>query len=75
MRQYVECRYREGDARTYCYHNDGEPVAAGDQVKVPAARGADGWMRVTVAEVHDRAPRFATKAILGQIEPEAGDGA
>lgn len=69
-RQFVAVKFRKGETRTYTYHNDGEPVAPGDQVKV-AARSGDGWSRVFVDSVSLIPPRFTTKAIIGRIEPEA----
>lgn len=70
--QYVACKYREADKRSYTFHNDGEPVAVGDQVKI-AGRGDDGWQRVFVAAVSDEKPAFDTKPILGKVEPEQPD--
>jgi uncharacterized membrane protein len=70
-RQFVACKFRSSDTRTYTYHNDGVPVAVGDQVKV-ADRSGDGWKRVEVAEIDVPEPtRFETKPILGKVEPEA----
>jgi hypothetical protein len=75
-RQFVAVKFKTWDKRTYTYHNDGEPVAPGDQVKIKD-RGGDGWSRVTVVEVTDEAPAFATKPILGLApldEPKPADG-
>jgi hypothetical protein len=72
--QYVACKFRASDARTYTYHNDGEPVAPGDFVKVADAR-SDGWKRVEVVSVSDAAPSFPTKPILGKITGEDTDSA
>ena len=68
-RQYVACKFRPDDRRSYTYHNDGEPVAAGDQVKIPG-REEDSWQRVHVVSVSDDEPSFPTKAIIGKVEPE-----
>lgn len=68
-RQYVACKFRPEDRRSYTYHNDGEPVAPGDVVKAPG-RSEDGWQRVHVVSVSDEEPSFATKPILGKVEPE-----
>lgn len=74
MRQYVACKFRPEDRRTYTYHNDGEPVAVGDAVKV-LDRSGDGWKRIEVVEIGHIAPSFPTKPILGKIDPEpAGSG-
>lgn len=67
--QFVAVKFRPEDSRTYTYANDDEPVAIGDEVKVPDNR-SDGWKRVTVVGVTDEEPKFACKPILGKIEPE-----
>lgn len=78
--QYVACKFRPDDRRTYTYHFDGEPLVAGDEVKI-AGRGDEGWQRVYVVSVTDEAPPFDTKPILEKIVAEqpdllsAGDGA
>ena len=64
MRQFILCKFRESDTRAYTYHNDAEPVAPGDVVRV-ADRSGDGWKKVFVAGVTDEVPRFETKPILG----------
>jgi hypothetical protein len=65
-RQYVACRFRPEDQRTYTYHNDGEPVDVGDVVKV-ADWKLGGWKRVDVVSIADAAPTFPTKPILGKL--------
>lgn len=67
--QYVACKFRQSDTRTYTYSNDGDPVAVGDMVKVADNR-SDGWKRVEVVEITDKAPPFACKPILGKIEAD-----
>lgn len=67
-RQYLIAKFHSSDRRGYTYHNDGPPVAAGDQVKVPD-RSGDGWTRVTVHEIEVPKPTFETKAILGLVPP------
>lgn len=62
MTQYVAVKFRQQDTRTYTYHNEGKPVAAGDRVMVDTR---DGYQIVDVASVTDEKPPFATKAILG----------
>lgn len=67
-RQFIACKFRPTDAKSFTYHNDGPPVAVGDQVKVPARHG-DGWTPVTVAAIDVPPPtRFETKGILGKVE-------
>lgn len=73
-RQFIACKYRPTDKRFYSFHNDGEPVAVGDHVKI-ANRSGKGWMSVEVAEILSGAPDHETKAILGIAEPESDDGA
>lgn len=68
--QYVACKFRPEDTRSYTYTWDGEPLAPGDEVKVADAR-SDGWKRVTVVSTTDEAPPFACKPILGRVEPDA----
>ena len=65
-RQYVGCTFK-GGGRIYTYHNDGDPVAVGQEVKVESREG--GWQRVTVVSVSEQAPSFATKPI--SVEGEA----
>jgi hypothetical protein len=65
--QYVACRFAES-GRTYTYHNDGEPVAVGDKVKVLTQR--EGQKTVTVAEILTAKPKFDTKPVLGKVVAE-----
>lgn len=67
-RQFVGVKFHSSDKRTYTYWWDGEPVACGDEVKVPDRTG-DGWRRVTVHEISMIRPPFATKPILGRYDP------
>lgn len=67
--QYVACKFRSEDKRTYTYEWDGEPLTKGDIVKVPDKSG-DGWQRVTVDAVSADAPPFACKPILGLFNPD-----
>lgn len=67
-RQYVACVFREGDARSYTYHNDGEPVAVGDRVRILDRKG--GEQSVTVAALPAEMPPFPTKPIIGKALPE-----
>ncbi|SNT20224.1 hypothetical protein [Sphingopyxis indica] len=72
-RQFVACKFRSSDTRTYTYANDGDPVAPGDMVKVPD-RSGDGWKRVHVVSISDDAPPFECKPILG-LAPQEEDAA
>lgn len=65
--QYVACRFKANDKRTYTYSNDGPPVRPGDRVKVEDARGG-GWKPVEVVSVGHDKPPFPTKPILGKVE-------
>ncbi len=73
-RQFVICKFRETDTRTYTYANDGEPVEAGDVVRVED-RSGDGWKKVFVVGITDREPTFPTKPILGlhREEPDPAE--
>lgn len=68
MRQFVACKFRPTDKRTYEYHWDGDPLQRGDEVKVPHKSG-DGFIRALVESVSEAPPAFSTKAILGKAEP------
>lgn len=52
--------------RSYTYHNDGVPVAVGQQVRVQTPRGPQ---TVTVVSVNPPTPKFETKPILGRADP------
>lgn len=65
--QLVAVAFREGDQRTYTYHNDGEPVAIGDRVMIPNRSG--GQQRAFVVALPTEAPQFETKAIIGLAPP------
>lgn len=68
--QYVQCKFRREDTRSYTYTYDGaEPLAIDDEVKVPDKSG-DGWKRVYVTSFSDEKPSFPCKAIIGKAEPE-----
>lgn len=64
-RRYLSVKFKDGDAVSYTYHHDGDPVAAGDQVLVPG-RGGKGTRTVTVYEPDVPQPKFVTKAIIGR---------
>lgn len=66
-RQYLACAFKEG-SRPYTYHNDGEPLAVGDLVRVAGRSGSE--QRVRVAALIDEPPSFETKPIIGLAEPE-----
>lgn len=70
MTQFVACKFRIEDTRTYTYANDGDPVNDGDVVRVPD-RSGDGWKKVFVVSTTDQAPPFECKPILGlHVEEE-----
>ena len=62
-RQFISCKFRTEDTRTFSYHNDGPPVAEGNVVLVPDKSGV-GSKKVFVVTVDDPEPRYATKAII-----------
>jgi len=71
--QFVACKFRVSDTRTYTYTWDGEPLNEGDTVRVED-RSGDGWKKVYVVSTSDQAPPFACKPILGKhVEPEHED--
>jgi hypothetical protein len=66
-RQYVAVEFKPG-GRRYTYHNDGEPVAIGDLVKVETRYGQQ---TVTVADlVIPRNRHSRRRPIIGRHEPE-----
>lgn len=68
-RQYISCVFSAG-GREYAYHNDGDPVAVGDEVRVESRSGAEAT--VSVKAILNSAPTFQTKPIIGKApEPEA----
>lgn len=62
MPQFITCKFREHDTRTYTYVNNGPPVAAGDTVRCES-RDGNGYQRITVVEVDVAEPSFACKPI------------
>lgn len=68
--QYVACKFRETDARTYTYEWEGDPLSPGDVVKVADNRDASTWKRVTVVSVTDEAPPFPCKPIIGKVDDD-----
>lgn len=73
MRQFIACTFREGQTRTYTYHNDGEPVAEGDRVEIESRDGL-GKQVIFVASVLPGPPDFATKGIIGKAQPKPEEG-
>jgi hypothetical protein len=65
-RQFVAVLFKPWDKRSYTYHNDGEPVAVGDNVIVETAKGTQ---TVTVSALPDAVPPFPTKPIIGKAPP------
>ncbi len=71
--QYVACKFRSSDTRSFTYSYDlDEPIAVGDFVKVPD-RSGDGWKRVQVDSITDEAPPFPCKPILGHFLQDDAD--
>lgn len=67
--QYLACKFRPADSRTYTYSWDGEtPLAPGDKVQVDSPRD-EGRMTIEVAAIVPK-PSFPTKPIIGKA-PEA----
>lgn len=69
-RIYVQCKFREGDRKSYMYHVDEDfGLRVGDVVKVPGKHPGDGWQRATLVEILGEIapPKFTTKPILGKV--------
>lgn len=64
-KQFVEVEFRPGGQR-YTYDYSGPALFVGDRVRVEARGG--GWSAVTVVNILDRQPTFATKSVLGRAE-------
>jgi hypothetical protein len=63
-RQYVTGKFRPGDTRIYTWHNDREPVAAGDRIVIP---GKAGPLVIDVDSVYyEPTPPYETKPIVGK---------
>lgn len=75
MAQFITCRFRPEDSRTYTYRNDGDPVRSGDCVKVPDNRDPTAWKRVSVVDVDVPEPSFSCKPILGLYTGDEVDAA
>lgn len=69
-RQFVACKFRISDTRTFTYVNDGPPVTDGDVVRV-SDRSGTGWKKVYVVSTSNEAPPFECKAILGLYVEDA----
>lgn len=68
--KYVECKF-PNSPKSYCYHWDGEePLVIGEKVDVMTDRGE---LTVEVVGFRDEKPPFATKPILGKIQPGTVD--
>lgn len=66
-RQFVAIKFDPGAARTYTYHNDGEPIAVGDEIVIPTKGGNK---TVKVAGLPETEPPFRTAAIIGKAPPK-----
>lgn len=71
MTQFVACKFRVEDTRTYTYAWDGEPLHDGDVVRVEDRGG--GSKKVFVVSTTDDAPPFQCKPILGRHVDEPED--
>jgi hypothetical protein len=73
VRQFVAVRFKPWERRTYTYHNDGAPIAIGEEVEVDTPKGRQ---RVEVVGLSDLTPSFPTKPIVGPappVEPSSTD--
>jgi hypothetical protein len=64
-RQYVEVQFGTS-SRIYTYHNDGAPLAVGQQAQVETKHGL---VTVTVTGIRDEPP-FATKPAIAKENAE-----
>lgn len=64
-RQFLDVSFQPWERRTYCYHNDGEPLDVGDKAVVMTKRGEQ---TVVVNGVRDEPPKFETKPILRKAD-------
>lgn len=78
-RQYLTAKFSPDDERAYTYHNDGEPLAPGERVRVPTK--GEGSRTVTVHAIDIETPTFETKGVIGlspaedeQAAAKADDG-
>lgn len=60
-RQFVAVAFKEG-GRPYTYHNDGEPLALGQLVRVPVRHSEQSG---AIVGIEDSPPPFETKPIIG----------
>lgn len=71
FRQYVGVKFNPSDSRTYTYHNDGPPVAVGDEVIISTTRG-DRTLPVVAVSTDE--PPFLTKPIKAIKSEDLIDG-
>lgn len=58
--QFVQVKFSPESGTAYTYHNDGEPVAVGDNVQVERH---GKWLTLPVYAVTDVEPTFVTRPI------------
>jgi hypothetical protein len=64
--QFVNCVFKPGAPGGYCYVNNGDPVAVGDEVYVEG-KGGDGKKRVYVTAILDEAPPMRPGVVMRDI--------
>ena len=69
--QHVIVKFSPDSDRTYTYHNEGPPVAAGDKVVIETGKGTKAVevVRVATPAPDDPPLGFKTKGILGLAPP------
>lgn len=72
-RQFLSCAFKAG-GRAYTYHNDGEPLAPGDLVRVEGRNGSEQRVEVVGLWADDAPPPFETKPILGLADLASAAG-
>lgn len=74
-RQYIAVRFGGPGSRLYTYHNDGPPLAVGDDVEVhvgkPNSRGYRKNTKLKIVALVDDKPPFQTKQVGIPIDPGA----
>jgi len=74
-RQYIAVRFGGSGSRLYTYHNDGPPLAVGDNVEVysskPNSRGYRKKSKLKIACLVDDKPPFPTKPVGVPIDIDA----
>lgn len=71
-RQHVAVKFNDASERTYTFHNDGDPVVAGDWVLIQSGGKTKAVIvhSVRVPQDGDEPLGFETKGIMGLAPPK-----